>query len=245
MKGHEFETMRSVSEEVGLELFRKTRRHAYRVGGWTRAKQMAAEFGGVPKDSDLTTGATPEQILEALPDAEYKSDFPRVIVKRSGHEIEIASFRGYLPEQQWCFPPPLLSHLDEATALLLDASRRDFTLNAIYCQIGSGEIFDPKGGRADIKARKLRTCGCPNLTFMEIPKRMLRAIRFACQYGLTLDDSIVPAIQRCRQHLVWTDSTKSELLKMLTGPQPSRAMHLLQETRLIDGLVLEPAVTAN
>lgn len=99
-----------------------------------------------------------------------------------------------------------------------DASRRDYTCNALYKNLSSGKIIDPTGmGIADLQNRLLRTPREPNMTFRQDPVRMLRGIRFKHQKGFSLDPAAWDAImlQHEEMRLAAPKRLRDELNKLL------------------------------
>jgi tRNA nucleotidyltransferase (CCA-adding enzyme) len=258
--------MKAASDSIGAQILAATGRRSYRVGGWVRALVMPPSANDIPKDADLTTGATPEQVQAAVPDATLvTSIFPRFVAVRNGHEIEIASFRGYRPGAAKVFPPPLLSDLPEDVAISIDACRRDLTINSLYEAVDTGEIVDPQGGLADIKNRVIRANGVPKERVVEIKQRMLRAIRFACQYDFKLDSKLYRAISAkspelfcahcvdtnycgCSEHEGLTsaqlqfeqkDLVGELLIRIIGGRDPVRGMKLLRKTGILKRVLPE------
>lgn len=82
-----------------------------------------------------------------------------------------------------------------------DLSRRDFTMNAIAFDMRKGTFVDPFHGREDISKKIIRTVGDPKLRFEEDYSRMLRALRFACQFGYTIEKETAHAIKNEMVHL--------------------------------------------
>src|SRR5687768_11711577 len=78
---------------------------------------------------------------------------------------------------------------DPALPIERDLSRRDFAMNAVAYDLVLGTVVDPHGGLADIEARAVRAVGDPSVRFAEDHSRMLRAVRFACQLGFTIEAS--------------------------------------------------------
>lgn len=110
-----------------------------------------------------------------------------------------------------------------------DASRRDFTVNAIYADPRSGSILDPCGGLADLRARVLRTIGDPRTRFSEDPLRILRAVRFCGRLGFQLEARTAATLSRTTpllQHLS-PERIFDELTAAFTGPGRGRALRLL------------------
>ena len=110
-----------------------------------------------------------------------------------------------------------------------DLARRDFTVNAMA--LGpAGEVIDPFGGQADLKAGVLRCVGDPDTRFAEDALRMLRALRFAAQLGFAVEENTLAAIgcNACRAALVSGERIKVELEKTLLSPRPEWAGEALR-----------------
>ncbi|ALM54165.1 polynucleotide adenylyltransferase PcnB [Halomonas huangheensis] len=166
---------------------------AFLVGGCLRDSLL----GMTPKDFDVATNATPEQVKQLFRNSRIIGRRFRIVHVRFGREvIEVTTFRG----------KPSDDHADHIAAqsdagLLLrdnvwgnieeDALRRDFTINALYYSIADFSIHDFAGGLDDIESRTLRLIGDPATRYREDPVRMLRAIRFAAK----LDFNLAPATE--------------------------------------------------
>ncbi len=109
-----------------------------------------------------------------------------------------------------------------------DLARRDFTINALAWHPLRGELLDPFGGRSDLGAGILRTVGNPDHRFAEDYLRILRALRFAGRFGLTIEAETWRAMQQAAPKLtaLSPERVREELLKVLGAPQaPSTALH--------------------
>lgn len=164
---------------------------AYLVGGCLRD----ALLGKSPKDFDVATDATPEEVRELFRNSRLIGRRFRIVHVRFGREvIEVTTFRGQ-PQQDHG------QHLAQQTddGLLLrdnvwgnieeDALRRDFTVNALYYRIADFTLHDFANGVEDIQTRTLRMIGDPATRYREDPVRMLRAVRFAAKLDFTLADA--------------------------------------------------------
>lgn len=162
---------------------------AYLVGGCIRD----ALLGQMPKDFDVATNATPEQVRDLFRNSRMIGRRFRIVHVRFGREvIEVTTFRGQPKNEHG---EHIAQQSDEG--LLLrdnvwgsieeDAIRRDFTINALYYNIADFSILDFAGGIGDINACTLRLIGDPATRYREDPVRMLRAIRFAAKLDFTLD----------------------------------------------------------
>jgi poly(A) polymerase len=162
-------------------------RQAYLVGGCVRDLLLGRE----PKDFDVATDATPEQVKELFRRCHLVGRRFRLAHVRVGHEtIEVATFRarfeadrdgeGQVLENGRILRDNLYGTLEE------DAWRRDFTVNALYYNIRDFSVVDYVGGMADLKTGTLRLIGEPLQRYREDPVRMLRAARFAARLGFRL-----------------------------------------------------------
>jgi len=154
-------------------LFKKNRKQLFVVGGAVRD----AILGKSPKDFDLATDAKPDEVLKIAKQGGFKTvevgkQFGVVIV--GGHEI--ATFRKDIGKGR---RPTAVDYTD----IQGDVKRRDLTINALFYDMGRGEIVDLVGGIADLKKRQIRTVGSPSERFDEDPLRKLRAVRFAGSVG--------------------------------------------------------------
>jgi len=114
-----------------------------------------------------------------------------------------------------------------------DCMRRDLTINALYCNVSTGEIVDITGkGVEDIKNHIIRTPAAPDLTYDDDPLRILRCIRFSSRYGWEIEaetfDGMVRNVHRLA--IITKERVKDELDKMLTCRHPVMAMELLRKT---------------
>lgn len=158
---------------------------AYLVGGCVRDLLLGHE----PKDFDVTTNASPEQVHKLFKKSRLIGRrFKLVHVGFIRNVIEVATFRA---------PPEAEQHVDEQGRIMRDnvfgtleqdAWRRDFTINALYYDINDFSIIDYTGGIADLEEGTIRLIGDAETRYREDPVRMLRAIRFMGKLGLRLDD---------------------------------------------------------
>lgn len=120
---------------------------------------------------------------------------------------------------------------------LLDAQRRDLTINAIYYNLATDEIEDYVNGIPDLEAKRLRCPTDPVTTYLDDPLRMLRALRFYSRWpDFTLDDSIVQAmaapVVQAKYRKLADERAGPELRKLVQGAAPVRALRILLETGL-------------
>nr|WP_241972387.1 polynucleotide adenylyltransferase PcnB [Aliidiomarina soli] len=167
---------------------------AYLVGGCVRDLLLGLE----PKDFDVATNASPEQIKSLFSNCRLIGRRFRLAHVVFGRDvIEVATFRGHHPDEDESSPK---GHSKQSKEGLLlrdnvygsieeDAQRRDFTVNAMYYSIADFAIYDFANGVKDLEAGVLRLIGDPETRYREDPVRMLRAIRFATKLGLRIEDS--------------------------------------------------------
>jgi poly(A) polymerase len=164
------------------EVLRQHGYDAYIVGGAVRDLIVGLE----PKDFDVATNATPEQIRPLFRRARIIGRRFQLVHVVFGQEIiETSTFRAPASEDQ---------ETDEHGRILRDnvfgsheedAARRDFTMNALYYDPHNEEVIDFHNGVADLKKRQVRIIGDPARRYREDPVRMLRAVRFAAKLNGT------------------------------------------------------------
>ncbi len=213
-------------EEAGFE--------AFLVGGCVRDHFM----GLVPKDYDVTTNATPQEIISLFGEDQtfYDNAFGTVGVKTESEDptlkiVEITPYRlesGYSDSR----------HPDSvrfSQRLEDDLSRRDFTINALAYSPSQGHIIDLYEGIKDIQDRVLRTVGNPYERFTEDALRLLRAIRFAAQLNFTIDQDTFVALCGTHETLahVSRERIKDEFCKLLMTQNPASGLFLLMQSKLL------------
>src|SRR5262249_3029682 len=122
-----------------------------------------------------------------------------------------------------------------------DASRRDFTMNALFCS-ADGTIHDPFGGLADLRAQRVRFVGDPEARIREDVLRLLRFFRFHAHYGKPPPDAAALAACRALAHLLPTLSGErvcAETLKLLSAPQPADVVDLMRENGVLANFLPE------
>ncbi len=224
---------------------------AFIVGGAVR--DLVLGIG--PKDFDVATNATPEQVQKLFRKSRLIGRrFQIVHVTFFGKErpeiIEVSTFRAMLDQ--------VGEHLAESGRILRDnvwgsqaedAERRDFSINAMYYDPASETVFDYHGGMDDMKKRTLRMIGEPSKRYREDPIRMLRAIRFAAKTGFTLDPATRAPIAELADliHDVPTARLFDEILKLLMSGHSWSAIEGLRAAGLHHGLLplLDKALDGN
>lgn len=200
---------------------------AYLVGGCVRDKIM----GHKPKDYDVTTNATPAQVMELFSETiPVGASFGVVRVRIDGVEIEVATYRADGDYSDGRRPDTV----EFSKTVNEDVVRRDFTLNGLL-QDSKGDVIDLVGGLQDIHNKYISAIGDPIKRFEEDSLRMLRAIRFAARFDFKIEFNTLAALISKASTIkrVSQERITNELLQMLSGPRPSIAIKLLEETTLL------------
>lgn len=213
---------------------------AYIVGGAVR--DLLA--GIPPKDYDVATNATPEQVRRCFRRARIVGRRFQIVHVMMGREtIEVTTFRGN-HETHGGGP----AHTDAHGRVLRDnvfgsqqedAARRDFTVNALYYDPTSGTVIDYHHGIADLNGKTLRMIGDPATRYREDPVRMLRAVRLAAKLGLTIDPATRAPIGELAELIgnVPLSRLFDEMLKLLTSGHALECLRRLREAGLHHGLL--------
>jgi len=193
----EHDLSRSRIDEPTLKVLYRLHRSGYKaylVGGSVRDLLLERQ----PKDFDVGTDATPEQVRKLFRNGFLVGRRFRLAHIRFGRDkvVEVATFRRQpekeeLPEEpadHFAFVENVFGTPRE------DAFRRDFTINALFYDIGTFSIIDYVGGLEDLEARRIRAIGDPLVRFTEDPVRMLRALEFSARLGFSLDEAVREAI---------------------------------------------------
>ncbi len=243
-----------VPEEIKkiYEQFRGAGFRLYLVGGSVRNILIYKENALQNiKDWDMTTDATPEQMLELFPNAFYDNAFGTVGIPvksllETEHPgvVEITTFRterGYSDRR----------HPSEVTwgkTIEEDLARRDFTMNAIAmefsgdtAEIDTEQLIDLYNGAEDIQAKIIRTVGDPMERFKEDALRLMRAIRFASQLGFQIEATTLKAITEDAPLLasIARERVRDELMKVLASEYPYEGIMLLRNTGLLEQILPE------
>lgn len=156
-----------------------------------------------PKDFDVVTNATPEQVLTVFKRANLIGRrFKIVHVPYDAGVVEVSTYRK-IPSKNYILDQRRQrndQNLLNAYGSIVDDYRvRDFTMNALYYDLNKELVIDYVGGLDDIRRKTIRTIGRPNRRFEEDVHRVLRAIRFQTKQHLHLDASVAEAIQRSKR----------------------------------------------
>ncbi len=174
---------------------------AFVVGGAARDLLL----GITPKDFDIATSATPEEVRSVFRRSRIIGRRFRIVHVLCGPEtVEVSTFRAHFTRE------PDAERVDEHGRMLSDnvfgtqaedALRRDFTVNALFYDPVSEEVWDYVHGMKDLAARKLVMIGDPAARYREDPVRMLRAARLAAKLGLEIEAKTREPIRSMR-HLL-------------------------------------------
>lgn len=205
--------------------FQAAGQELYVVGGAVRD----AVLGLDPKDIDLATGATPEQIRPIVqplghPIMEVGEAFGVIalVLPAPLEKLEIATFREDLTAGR--HPTVRFSNIFE------DVKRRDLTINALFYDITAGEVVDLVGGLEDLERGVIRAVGNPKERFKEDKLRVMRAIRFASRFGWQIDDSTSSALWRHDLDGVSPERIRDELVRALaSAADPKQVLSLMSE----------------
>jgi poly(A) polymerase len=209
---------------------------AYLVGGCVRDLL----FGREPADYDVTTDATPDEVIRIFPDTyAVGAQFGVVLVplpeslvsKDENDVVEVATFRSDIGYSDGRHPDRVVFSEDPKE----DVERRDFTINGLLLDPLTNEVLDFVGGRNDLDAGIIRTIGDPERRFAEDRLRMLRAVRFAARFGYAIEPATFQAIRKLASQInqVSHERVRDELSKMLTEGRARQAFLLLDETGLL------------
>lgn len=245
----DLEFAKSIVATLGQHRFQ-----AYLVGGCVRDLLLKRE----PKDYDVATDATPQQVMKLFPDTyAVGAQFGVVLVpvpgaaldgnesegiQKSG-TVEVATFRSDIGYSDGRHPDEVRFSRDPRE----DVIRRDFTINGMLLDPVSGEVLDFVGGRKDLEAGIIRAIGHPERRFEEDKLRMLRAVRFAARFAYEIEPGTFAAIQSLAEQIrvVSRERVRDELTRMLTEGHAHRAFQLLDETGLLPHVLPEISAMKN
>ena len=209
---------------------------AFIVGGAVRDLLLSVK----PKDFDIATNATPEQVKRLFRRAFIIGKRFQIVHVMFGQDLlEVTTFRGASSDG---------SPKDEHGRVLRDntfgeqhedAIRRDFTINAMYYDPASQTVLDYHGGIKDIRNQTLRIIGVPEARFREDPVRLLRVVRFAAKLGFTIDPATAAPIAVMAPLINNVPAARvfDEMLKLLMSGQALACLQQLRKEGLHHGLL--------
>jgi poly(A) polymerase len=204
------------------------------VGGCVRDLLLGLE----PADYDVTTNATPEQVVGLFPESiAVGAQFGVILIPRDGLKVEVATFRSDVGYSDGRHPDRVVY----SKTAQEDVQRRDFTINGLLMRHDTGEVLDFVDGQADLEAKVIRAIGEPDRRFAEDKLRMMRAVRFAARFGFETEAATFLAMRRRVGEIgqVSAERLREELTKLLTEGAARRAFELLDETWLLQQVLPE------
>src|SRR6478735_8204034 len=262
---------RDVDPDALKVLYRLHEHHyiAYLVGGSVRDLLLQRR----PKDFDIGTSAHPHQVKKLFRNCWIIGRrFRLAHVKYGNKTIEVATFRQHVAATEFA-PEADAGNSGGESALIdtatdggreprrraedhlierdntygtpeEDAFRRDFTVNALFYDIGTFSIIDYVGGLADLDARLIRCIGDPGVRFLEDPVRMLRAVVLSARLEFTIDRPILDAIAVHRHEIARSAPARllEEYYKILRSGHAEDAMRQLRATKLMKEITPELSV---
>lgn len=210
---------------------------AYLVGGGVRDLLL----GYHPKDFDIATSATPEQVKQVLPSTRIIGRRFRLAHVHFGREyFEVATFRaphddsdkGQVGDHGRIINDNVYGTVVE------DAYRRDFSINALFYDLETGDVLDFVGAMEDMKKLQLRMIGDPVVRYREDPVRMIRAVRFAAKLNLSIEAASEEPIQELSSLLgnIAPARLFDEVLKLFHGGMATKTLELLRHYHLLEHL---------
>jgi poly(A) polymerase len=209
------------------------------AGGCVRDELL----GLTPKDYDVATSATPDQIRDLFG---HRRTLPigaafgvvTVLGPRAAGQIEVATFRKDAAYSDGRHPDSV-----SFTDAEHDAQRRDFTINGLFFDPVENKVVDYVDGQADLQRRIIRAIGNPRLRLSEDKLRMLRAVRFAATFDFEIEADTLRAIQEMAGEIntVSAERIGMEIRRMLLDPRRAVALCLLRETNLLAHVLSEIA----
>jgi poly(A) polymerase len=228
--------------EFALDVVRKLQQAGFTAlwaGGCVRDELL----GLTPADYDVATNARPEQLRPLFKRRnEIGASFGVVqVIGPKGDDgewltIEVATFRSDVSYSDGRRPDAVVFSTPEE-----DAKRRDFTINGMFFDPVKSELIDYVGGQADLDAKVLRAIGDPAARFTEDKLRILRAVRIATRFDLTIDPATLAAAKRMAHEIrvVSPERIAEELRKLLVHPNRARGVRLLREFDLVEPILPE------
>ena len=209
---------------------------AYIVGGFVRDSLLGLK----PKDCDVVTNATPEEVKNVIPKTRIIGRRFKIVHARSGRKItEISTFRSSSQRTTKKSGAGILLRDNNYGTIEDDAFRRDFTINSLYLDVNSMEIIDFVGGFEDLRNKILRSIGDSSQRFREDPVRILRAIRFKSKLNLFLERKLEKDLTKLSYLLAEISSGRKyeETLKMFLTGNAESIMHEMQRYKITEYLL--------
>jgi poly(A) polymerase len=223
-----------------LERLQRANYSAYLVGGGVRDILL----GQSPKDFDIVTDATPEEVHGLFRNSRligrrfrlvhvvYGRDVIEVATMRGNHDNAKGKHQSKKSDSGMLLRDNVYGTIDE------DAIRRDFTINALYYDISDRTVHSYAGGMQDLKKRRLRLIGDPATRYREDPVRMLRAIRFAAKLDFSIESKTAAPIKELAPLLLDIPAARlfEEVLKLFMAGYAHKTFALLEKYNLFSQL---------
>ena len=227
----------SVVQETGNILI-KNGFDAYLVGGCVRDLLI----GRSPKDWDLTTNATPEEIISLFPETFYENDFGTVgvVTDANDESLKIIEITPYRKEGKYS-DHRRPDSVEWGKTIEEDLERRDFTINAIGYNLKENTAIDPWNGSGDIEEKIIKTVGKPTDRFEEDGLRIMRAIRLFAELQFAIDYDTMTAITEKAPLLskISAERVRDEFIRIIASPRPDEGLALMQKLGLLKEIIPE------
>ncbi|MDP3312520.1 CCA tRNA nucleotidyltransferase [Lutibacter sp.] len=208
----------------------------YVIGGFVRDYFLKR---GAPKDIDIVAIGSGIELAEAVaalmphkPKVQVFKTYGTAMLRFGDYEIEFVGARKESYHEDSRNPVVEDGTLDD------DQNRRDFTINALALSLNKsdfGTLLDPFNGIKDLENKIIKTPLNPDITYSDDPLRMMRAIRFATQFGFSIENNSLEAISKNAERLdiITIERIMDEFNKIMSSPVPSVGLLLLNETNLL------------
>jgi poly(A) polymerase len=227
--------------EFAISVLKQLREAGYQAlwaGGCVRDELLGLQ----PTDYDVATDARPDAVRRLFRRTlAVGASFGVIEVlgpwtPAGPLHVEVATFRSDVAYSDGRHPDAVVFSSPRE-----DALRRDFTINGMFYDPLEDRLIDYVGGKDDLHARVLRAIGDPAARFAEDKLRMLRAVRFAARFSLSLDPATAAAIRAMAEqiHVVSAERIANELRSLLVDPQRARGVQLLEDVGLVRPILPE------
>ena len=220
---------------------------AYKIAQLLKSKGHVAYFAGgcvrdflrgdAPKDFDIATTASPDEIEASFSKTiPVGKQFGVILVLEGGKHFEVATFRKEGAYRDGRHPGEVAFTTPEE-----DAKRRDFTVNGLFYDPFDKKVIDYVRGEADIHSRLIRAIGDPQTRFEEDKLRVLRAVRFAANLDYSIEAQTWRWIRQMalQIHQVSAERIRDELVKIFTRQGAAKGLELLSESGLLKEILPE------
>jgi poly(A) polymerase len=236
--------------EFAIQVVRRLKEAGYQAlwaGGCVRDELLRL----TPKDYDVATDATPDQVrglFRRTVAVGASFGVVEVLGPRAANaplKVQVATFRSDVSYSDGRHPDAVVFSSPQE-----DAQRRDFTINGMFFDPTTGELIDYVGGRRDLDDRVLRAIGDPAQRFTEDKLRILRAARMAARFGLEIEPATAAAARAMADEItrpppepagISAERIADELRKLLVDPHRARGVTLMDDLGLIEPILPELA----